>query len=231
MWEATVDGRTLTFHLAGINNQNFIMLDEETGSWWQQVTGEAILGPLSGRRLKQVVHDELTLSTWKQEQPGGRVLRPNQQVAHRYAPANWEEGIAALPTVTPTGADDELPPRELVMGIDAGGASKAYTLSAIERQSPIIDVVGSVPVLVVMGDDRRSVRAFERTASGKVMEFFVKPNTSPLRLVDSTSGSEWDFAGRVVSGPLAGMRLNRIVILRDYWFDWKAYHPDTSLYR
>ena len=23
----------------GINNQNFIMRDEQTGSWWQQVTG------------------------------------------------------------------------------------------------------------------------------------------------------------------------------------------------
>ena len=34
-----VDGRRLHFHLAGINNQNFIMQDEETGTWWQQVTG------------------------------------------------------------------------------------------------------------------------------------------------------------------------------------------------
>ena len=54
MWETTIDGRTLHFHLAGINNQNFIMRDEETGSWWQQVSGEAMLGPLKGRRLKPV---------------------------------------------------------------------------------------------------------------------------------------------------------------------------------
>ena len=36
----------LTFHLVGINNQNFVMQDQETGTWWQQVSGEAILGPL-----------------------------------------------------------------------------------------------------------------------------------------------------------------------------------------
>ena len=41
MWASEIDGRKLTFHLAGINNQNFIMRDEETGSWWQQVTGVA----------------------------------------------------------------------------------------------------------------------------------------------------------------------------------------------
>jgi hypothetical protein len=52
VWETTVDGKPLHFHLAGINNQNFIMRDEETGSWWQQVSGEAIHGPLKGRRLR-----------------------------------------------------------------------------------------------------------------------------------------------------------------------------------
>ena len=31
MWGRTVNGLTLTFHLAGINNQNFLMRDEETG--------------------------------------------------------------------------------------------------------------------------------------------------------------------------------------------------------
>ena len=41
-----VDGRRLTFRLAGINNQNFIMRDEQTGTWWQQVSGLAIHGPL-----------------------------------------------------------------------------------------------------------------------------------------------------------------------------------------
>jgi Protein of unknown function (DUF3179) len=62
VWETTVGGRQLHFHLAGINNQNFIMRDEETGSWWQQVTGEAIQGPLKGQRLRPVFHDELTFA-------------------------------------------------------------------------------------------------------------------------------------------------------------------------
>ena len=81
MWETTVNGRVLHFHLAGINNQNFIMRDEETGSWWQQVTGEAIQGPLKGQTLRPVFHDELTFGLWKREKPDGRVLRPNEQMA------------------------------------------------------------------------------------------------------------------------------------------------------
>jgi len=44
VWQSVVNGQTLKFHLAGINNQNFIMRDEQTGSWWQQISGEAIQG-------------------------------------------------------------------------------------------------------------------------------------------------------------------------------------------
>ncbi len=72
-----MDGRTLHFHLNGINNQNFIMRDEETGSWWQQVSGEAIFGPLKGKKLKAVAMDELSFALWKREHPAGRVLRPD----------------------------------------------------------------------------------------------------------------------------------------------------------
>ena len=34
------------------------MRDEETGSYWQQITGTAIAGPLKGRKLTLVPQDE-----------------------------------------------------------------------------------------------------------------------------------------------------------------------------
>ena len=78
------------------------MRDEETGSWWQQVTGEAIQGPLKGQRLLPVFHDELTFGLWKREKPEGRVLRPNEQTAQagKYVPANWEERMVKVPVAT-----------------------------------------------------------------------------------------------------------------------------------
>ena len=231
MWEATVDGRKLSFHLAGINNQNFIMRDEETGSWWQQVTGEAVFGPLKGRKLKQVDHDEISFATWKREQPGGRVLKPDERVADKYAPKDWEEEIARLPVVTPSAEGDALSPRELVLGIELNGASKAYKFSDLKIQAPVLDSVGGVHVMIVMDEERRSARVFDRTVDGRAMEFFLKPATAPLRLVDSETGSEWDFSGAARTGPLAGRSLRRLTALSDYWFDWKAYHPDTAVYQ
>jgi hypothetical protein len=234
VWEAQIDGRPLKFHLAGINNQNFIMRDEETGSWWQQVTGEAIHGPLKGRKLKQVFSDELTFAAWKRERPGGRVLRPDERVAKRYEPADWEERYAKLPVVTPPDPADPLPERTLVAGLTINGAAKAYPVDEVRKSRLILDQLGGTPVFLITGDDGKSVRAFERVVDGRTLEFFVKADESPApvagQLVDAETGSAWDFTGLAVSGPLAGKRLRKVPVLLDYWFDWKLYHPETAYY-
>jgi hypothetical protein len=231
VWETTVDGRVLKFHLAGINNQNFIMRDEETGSWWQQISGECVLGPLKGRRLKMFDHDELTFATWKGEGDGGRVLRPDPKIEAKgeYAPADWERSVALMRVATTLANPNEvLPARTLVVGMEAGGASKAYPFDALEKQNPITDTLGGAPLLVLLGEDGKSVRAFDRRLGGRALELFLKPGTHTL--VDAATGSEWDFTGEAVAGELKGKRLARLRPLKDYWFDWKTYHPDTGVY-
>jgi Protein of unknown function (DUF3179) len=238
VWESTVDGRVLHFRLAGINNQNFIMRDDETGTWWQQVTGKAIHGPLQGRQLKPVFHDELSFAIWKRERPDGRILKPDEKIAalgNRYE-ADWEPQVARMRVVEGTDVDKRLPPRALVIGITVDGKSTAYPLSALQKQSPIIDVLGSVPIVVVLGDDNRSVRAFERTVDGRKLEFFRAmkaegtDKAAPVQLIDAETGSTWNFEGKAISGPLAGRQLKKVFLLEDYWFDWRLYHPDTSVY-
>jgi len=233
VWETTVNGQVLHFHLAGINNQNFIMRDEETGSWWQQVTGEAIFGPLKGQHLKSFFHDELTFALWKRENQNGRVLRPDEALARtgKYAPANWEERMTRVPVTTSAALDQALAQRALVIGVTINDASRAYPFEALLKQSPIVDEIGGVPILIALGDDRKSVRAFERTVDGRTLELLQKPNVTPLRLIDAQSASEWDFSGKAVSGPLYGKELKKIPILNDYWFDWKTYNPRTTLYQ
>ena len=225
-----MDGRKLSFHLAGINNQNFLMQDDQTGSWWQQVSGEALHGPLKGRRLELVFHDEISFSDWKREHPGGRVLKPDDSAPWRRFSENWEADTARLPVVTPVGKGEPLAPRDLVVGVRLGGKAKAYPFEALQKQSPVEDTVGGVPIVVVVGGDGRSVRAFERTLDGREIHLFRKPGASPLTLVDGETGSEWTFAGEAAAGPLRGKKLAKTFVLKDYWFDWKAYNPTTGLY-
>jgi hypothetical protein len=207
------------------------MKDDQTGSWWQQVSGEAIQGPLKGSRLSLVNHDEISFATWKHENPQGRVLQPDTSVQELYEPANWEERYSNFPVVTPAAAGDATAPRTLVYGISIGGASKAYSNQSLQGQGPVIDRVGQMPVLIVMEKDKKSVRAFDRTVDGRELEFFAKAGAPQLTLLDSQTGSEWDFMGKATNGPLKGRQLGKLAILADYWFDWKSYHPETVLYR
>ena len=211
------------------------MRDEETGSWWQQVSGKAIHGQLQGHQLKSVFHDEVSFAIWKGEQPNGRVLKPDEKIVakNEYEKPDWEARYEKLRVVEGTDVDKRLAPRTLVMGIALNGKSVAYPLSALQKQSPIIDMVGTVPVVVALGEDNRSVRAFERTVDGRTLEFFQKKDDKnpQFQLIDAETGSTWNFEGKATSGPLAGRQLKKVFVLEDYWFDWRIYHPDTVVYQ
>jgi hypothetical protein len=230
VWEAEVNNLPLKFHLAGINNQNFIMRDEATNSWWQQVSGAAIHGPLQGQQLKPVFVDEISFAVWKREHPHGRVLRPDEQFKAKYEKADWETSVQRMPVVTPANTEDPLPPRTLIIGLTVNGKSKAYPQADLVKPRLTLDEVGGQPLFLVVDEDGQSVRAFERRLDGRTLEFFVKAGASPLQLVDAETGSLWDFSGKAVSGPLAGRQLPKVALLKDYWFDWKIYHPETTVF-
>jgi hypothetical protein len=151
----------LTFHLAGINNQNFLMRDDQTGSYWQQITGEAVSGPLRGRRLTLVASDELSFGLWAAEEPGGTVLKSVPKYASDYEKKDWEVKMKKARTVL-SFADPArgLEPRTLLLGIQAFGASRAFPYDAVVQEKLVLDYVGQEPVLLVLGPDGESVRVF-----------------------------------------------------------------------
>ncbi len=206
------------------------MRDEETGSWWQQVSGEAVQGPMKGRKLNAVFCDELTFSTWKREHPEGRVLKPDEKVAAKYEAEDWETQYENFRVVTPIDPADKLKPRTLLVGLQINGQSKAFPVESLRKQQLILDEVGGVPMFVLIGEDQKSARAFERKVDGRLLEFFTVTEGSKRQLIDTETGSIWDFAGRCQSGQLVGKQLKPIPVLKDYWFDWKIYHPKTAIY-
>ena len=249
MWTRTVNGRVLHFYLAGINNQNFLMRDRETGTWWQQITGRAIFGPLQGATLELVPSDELTFAQWISESPNGRVLAPIAKFAKEYN-SNWEPEVAKLPVVI-SFPGTELKSRDVVVGLTINGAARAYPWETFAKQSPLLDRVNGTPLLLVLGPDGKSFRAFISQIDGKDAEFFLKaedstdtpdaphkdnsdpkakPGSKPWALLDTASASEWNFQGCAISGAAQGKCLPRIPALKDYWFDWRNYHPETRVY-
>lgn len=230
VWQAAPGGRATRFRLAGINNQNFLMQDDATRSWWQQISGAAIQGPARGTRLERIFHDEVAFRIWVREHPGTRVLAPSSDTAWVTFSRDWEAETAKLPVATRVRLDDSLPARTLVVGVAVGDDAVAYPFSALEKQSPILDRVGGQNLLLVLGEDRRSARAFVPEVEDRFVEFFVVPGSDPLELRDAATGSRWDFSGAALDGPVAGTRLRRVAADKDYWFNWKTYHPGTRVY-
>ena len=200
------------------------MRDEETGTWWQQVSGKALFGPLKGRVLEPVVSDELTFAQWKQETPQGQVLAPDRKYESQYED-NWEPEVGKLPTVIDFPGSG-LKARDVVMGIERNGESRAYLVETVLTQSPLQDRVGGDPIVMLAGPDKKSIRAFESRVDGNEVELF----RSGDRLIDA-NGGEWDFKGCATAGAMQGKCLRQIYVLKDYWFDWRNYHHDTSIYR
>ncbi len=224
-----MNGRALHFYLAGINNQNFLMRDRETGTWWQQITGKAIYGPLRGAALELVPSDELTFGQWKSETAGGGVLAPVAKYAKEYD-SKWEADVAKLPVVI-SFPGTELQSRDVVVGLEIGGAARAYPWSALVKQSPVLDRVHGTPLLLVVAPDGQSFRVFVARVDGQDDEFFLKGDSKDWALLDATTASEWNFQGCAVSGEAQGKCLERVAALKDYWFDWRNYHAETSIYK
>jgi Protein of unknown function (DUF3179) len=249
VWTRTINGRVLHFYLAGINNQNFLMRDKETGTWWQQITGKALYGPLQGSSLELILSDELTFGEWKSEVSDGKVLAPVPKYGKEYD-SDWEPKVAKLPVVV-SFPGTELKSRDVVVGLELDGAARAYPWEKLVKESPVVDRVQGVPLLVAVGPDGKSFRVFKSQIDGKDAEFFLKGDAegetktdtrsatksatqSTIKswtLLDTATASEWNFQGCAISGPSQGKCLGRIPALKDYWFDWRNYHPDTTIHK
>jgi hypothetical protein len=225
VWGREVNGLRLTFHLAGINNQNFLMRDEETGTYWQQISGRAVSGPLAGAVLPFIASDELTFALWKSEQPRGTVLEDVPAYVFGYARKDWDVRMAKAPTVI-SYAQPGLAARDLMLGIQAFGAARAFPYDAVRKAGLVQDHVGTQPVLLVVGPDGQSVRAFRAEGTA---DFYRSGEHGPLML--DSGGGQWNFQGCAIGGPSQGRCLERVEVIKDYWFDWRHYHPDTTVYR
>ena len=85
VFERTVDGRVLEFGVSGkLKDSNLIMYDRQTETWWQQFTGEAIVGRMTGAELAFVPARLQSYGAFAAENPTGRVLVPHNPGMRRY---------------------------------------------------------------------------------------------------------------------------------------------------
>lgn len=229
VFDREVAGTTLSFGVSGkLLNANLVMYDRETETYWSQLNGTAVVGPLVPTELEILPSTITTWGEWRTQHPSTVVLSRNTGI---YPPATYNsDPYAGYADSNRVGfgvqdVDDRLGPKEIVYGVTIGNSSRVYPESVVEREGVINDVVGGVPVLVVADQQAGGVRVFVRTIDGEPIKFTLEGG----RLVDA-AGGEWTFSGEAENGPYAGRELARLNSHGIYWFAWSQFHPETDVY-
>lgn len=85
VFERVVKGETTTFGTTGkLRNSDLVMYDRLTESWWQQFTGKAIVGEMTGTQLEILPARLESLAQFRERHPDGRILVPNNPNFRNY---------------------------------------------------------------------------------------------------------------------------------------------------
>lgn len=246
VFERRLDSQMLDFGTTGLlRYSNLVMYDRQTESWWQQATGEAIVGELTGHRLAFIPAAIVAWETFAAGYPDGRVLSRETGYIRDYGrnPYLGYDDIDRSPFLydgPPT--PDALPAMARVLTVDHNGEAVAYPYDTLAAMQIIHDEVGGLPIVVVWragaasaldsaqiaeGRDVGMARVYQRVVNGQTVQFTIADD----HLIDSETGTRWDLFGRAIDGPLAGATLTPVPAIDHFWFSWAAFRPDTRIYR
>lgn len=140
-FERAVAGRVLDFGTTGkLRHSDLVMYDRQTESWWQQFTGEAIVGTLTGHRLRLVPSRLESFDRFRQRFPDGRVLVPGDPNARNYGrnPYVGYDAAGQRPFLYDGTLPDGIEPMERVVAVEtAPGRHEAWALALLRRRGTI----------------------------------------------------------------------------------------------
>ena len=238
-------GRSLTFGTTGnLRDSDLVMWDRQTQSWWQQFSGQAIVGTLTGARLAALDSQTLSFADFRARYPTGDVLSRDTGFQRPYG-QNPYEGYDTDPGARPFDyggrLDPRLPPVERVESITLGHDTVVVPFSALAKRPVVRVTVGGVPAVVLFdplvlspldGLNIASSRqvgtavAFSRGLGARTLDFRA---SSAGLMTDGQTGSVWDITGRAIAGPLRGAQLRRLRDLNAFWFAVAAFLPHARL--
>jgi hypothetical protein len=141
VFERVVDGRVLDFGTTGkLRNSDLVMYDRQTESWWQQFTGEAIVGAMTGRQLRLVPSRLESFDRFRHRFPEGQVLVPSNPNARNYGrnPYVGYDATGQRPFLYDGSLPEGIEPMERVVAVEtAPGRHEAWALALLRRRGTI----------------------------------------------------------------------------------------------
>ncbi len=237
--------RPLRFGTTGnLRESDLVMWSDDPGeTWWQQITGDAIVGALTGTRLRPLPAQIVSFADFSAAYQDGRVLNRVTGFTRPYGsnPYAGYDDVNGSPFLFSGSIDGRLAPMERVVAVELNGEIVAYPFRELLKARVANDAVGGTPIVVfhrggtVSALDNTAIPAsrdigatgvFERSLDGRTLTF----RAAGGGFEDAETGSTWDITGRATAGPLAGRRLAPVVHDNRFWFVAAVVRPNLRLW-
>jgi hypothetical protein len=244
VYDRRVNGVEPYFGVSGLlRMSDLVMYDNVTESFWQQFTGEAIVGDMVGSKLDFIPAQIISFKQFKDAYPNGIVLSKDTGYERDYGrnPYVGYDDIDQSPFLYKEELDSRLPPNEKVIAIKEKGLLKAYPYSITLIEKVINDKIDEKHVVVFHGDgavsalDESSIADSKEVGSTGVFDPIVNGKTLTFKyedgfFIDNETGTRWNITGKAVDGELKGTQLKRIKHGDYFAFAWLAFRPETEIY-
>jgi len=152
-----VGGEVVEFGVSGLlHDSDLVMYDRKTNSLWQQITGEAVMGPAVGETLQEVPATITEWATWRSTHPETRVLSPPDSERdygqNRHYAAYEQSDRLMFPAAR---RDLSIHPKTVVHGFSIDGEHLAVTDTALDENETIEARLGGHGVVITRHSDGR----------------------------------------------------------------------------
>jgi hypothetical protein len=214
-----------TFGVSGrLINNNLVMYDRATETWWPQILATSIPGPWNANpeiaSLREFRLVWTTWERWRRHNPGTKVLSTNNEHAKNYGRdpyggynprrGYYENDRLLFPGPTTDGRFDK---KTVVMGARTSKGSVAFLKETIRGEKLMTGELGGSPVVAAY-DPRYDTAYVYRNPEGRTYEYDGGTVVGP------------DGSGHAP----AELPLERIHTFDAMWFAWAGYYPDTNVY-
>ncbi|MGK7875464.1 MAG: DUF3179 domain-containing (seleno)protein [Xenococcaceae cyanobacterium] len=134
-----INGKVHHFKVGGLYNGVAILTDDETGTYWDHITGQAVYGPLEGMQLDIWSLEMTTAKAALLQEPDLKILRSYQRPVVRRVMGlgQWMFGktgfLPKMFTQTMEPEDPRLPRMTMGLGVVVKGKACFYPVEAIQQ--------------------------------------------------------------------------------------------------